>query len=199
MKMVQVLFAVTATFIFAAICAYCCVVSGDRADKCMPTVNSPSNPPTSPDVVPAEFSSVRNDGEYDPAPPCKGQYKLDEAQMNDLLANFLGDKVTIEKVGSELRVVSKNNPESPYIIGKLDDRIVQPTSLGDLVAVPSRDPKYPGIWVSMDDGKYDNALVLVEACDHDADSEVKPGETAIVTRVFKNLNDDEWTHRIQHS
>lgn len=64
------------------------------------------------------------------------------------------------------------------------------TTLGTLIAKPSNDPAYPGIWIDLrrSDFDYDLGLVLVE-CDN--------GE--LITRVYGDATNYDYTDRIVHN
>lgn len=77
-------------------------------------------------------------------------------------------------------------------------RLSAKTPLGDIVAEASTDPENPGIWISLQrpGEEYDPTLALVEYTKDEADNQ---GRSALITRVWGNVERDEYTDRIVHS
>lgn len=71
------------------------------------------------------------------------------------------------------------------------------TPLGDIVAEPSTDPENPGIWVSLHQPEkdYEPALALVEYTKDEADRR----RPALITRVWGDAEQDEYTDRVVHT
>jgi len=71
------------------------------------------------------------------------------------------------------------------------------TPLGDIVAEPSTDPENPGIWVWLHQPEkdYEPALALVEYTKDEADRR----RPALITRVWGDAEQDEYTDRVVHT
>jgi len=76
-------------------------------------------------------------------------------------------------------------------------RIFVKTPLGDIVAEPSTDSDNPGIWISLHQlgEDYKPTLALVEYTKDEVDTD----SPTIITRVWQNAHDDEYTTRIIHA
>ena len=80
----------------------------------------------------------------------------------------------------------------------MEKKIKVHTQYGTLVAEPSGDPDYPGIWISLvkprdegNDGEYEVNLVLVESAqDPDNKSELR-------VLVWSDPNREDYTHNIE--
>ena len=77
-----------------------------------------------------------------------------------------------------------------------DDRLKVETQFGTLIAEPSGDPDYPGVWISITqprgdgDGEYEANLVLVES-GKDPD-----GESGLRVLVWSDPEKEDYTHSI---
>lgn len=141
-------------------------------------------------------------------------YKLNHDVIRWFVDSFVGNDVSVvEQDGRVLLVPDEVRDENgafdednAYVIAEriADNKVVeQETPLGTLVAEVSSDPSYPGIWVSIRDtgpegDGCENELALIEVCDNDADTNVPVGEKRIVTRVYGDLDGDEYTDRVEH-
>ena len=81
----------------------------------------------------------------------------------------------------------------------MDKRLKVKTQYGTLIAEPSGDPDYPGIWISLartrdgGDGEYEVNLVLAEALqDPDSDS-----QSVLRVMVWSDPEQEDYTHRIE--
>lgn len=77
-------------------------------------------------------------------------------------------------------------------------RLSVKTPLGDIAAVASADPDNPGIWVSLHKPgeEYEPTLALVEYTKDEADH---LGRSALITRVWGDVEQDEYTDRVLHT
>lgn len=77
-------------------------------------------------------------------------------------------------------------------------RLSVKTPLGDIAAVASADPDNPGIWVSIHKPgeEYEPTLALVE---HTKDEADHLGRSALITRVWGDVEQDEYTDRVLHT
>lgn len=77
-------------------------------------------------------------------------------------------------------------------------RLSAKTPLGDIVAEASTDPENPGIWILLQrpGEEYDPTLALVEYTKDEAEN---PGRSALITRVWGDVEQDEYTDRILHT
>ena len=78
------------------------------------------------------------------------------------------------------------------------DSIVVETPLGNLIAYPSGDPDYPGIWIDLRRKGCDIncGLTLVEVTKTEAD--LSDEESHVITRVWENAMEAEYADRIVH-
>lgn len=76
-------------------------------------------------------------------------------------------------------------------------RLSVKTPLGDIVAEASTDPDNPGVWVSLhQDGEdYEPTLALVEYTADEGDM----SKSALITRVWRDTEQDEYTDRVVHT
>ena len=82
--------------------------------------------------------------------------------------------------------------------GAQKTRLSVKTPLGDIAAVASTDPDNPGIWVLLHKPgeEYEPTLALVEYTKDEADH---LGRSALITRVWGDVEQDEYTDRVLHT
>lgn len=70
------------------------------------------------------------------------------------------------------------------------------TSLGTIVVTPSIDPENPGVYIDLArEGHPPMSLALVEATCDEADQE---GKCKMITRVWGDAEDEDYTDRVVH-
>ncbi len=71
------------------------------------------------------------------------------------------------------------------------------TPLGAIIVRESRDPEHPGVWVDLrrTDADMDASLALIEYCKDEGDL----NDAAIITRVWGDAMNDEYTERVVHT
>lgn len=70
------------------------------------------------------------------------------------------------------------------------------TPLGRLLVTVATDPLHPGLFIDLENKADLTQLTLIEYSNDEGDFE---GEEKIITRVWKNRKDDEYTHRVVHN
>ena len=79
----------------------------------------------------------------------------------------------------------------------MENRIEVKTDFGTLIAEPSTDPNYPGIWVIItqpdDEGEYETSLALIEAAQ---DSEFPDSEKKLRVLVWADPDSEDYTDKI---
>lgn len=73
------------------------------------------------------------------------------------------------------------------------------TPIGTLIIKESNDIEFPGVWIDLrrPDVGYDMSVALVEYCDCE-DYEGTSEHKNLVTRVWGNAMQDDYTHRVIH-
>ena len=79
----------------------------------------------------------------------------------------------------------------------MSDRIVVPTAFGKLIAEPSTDPDYPGIWILLvrkdDEEEYETAIALIESW-----QDIDLADTKVLRAVvFGDMAKEDVTHDVR--
>lgn len=91
----------------------------------------------------------------------------------------------------------KDQDPTPAPAGPFPDIRVE-TPLGAIIVKPATDPEYPGVYIDLrrSDFDQDMPLALIECCRDEENSE--SDKERIITRVWGNAMEDEYTARVVH-